>query len=59
VYRPAAGFTGKGGIWQKKTPDAESAVWGRNPESAAKRPFLSGACGFSPHLIFIDMALGL
>jgi hypothetical protein len=39
--RLTAGVTGKGGVWQKKPPDAESAVWGRFPESAGKAPHLS------------------
>jgi hypothetical protein len=34
---------GKGGIWREKPPDAESASWGRFPESAGIRPHLSGA----------------
>ena len=42
---PTAGVTGKGGIWRRKPPDAESAVWGRFPESAGERPHLSGARG--------------
>jgi hypothetical protein len=40
-----AGVTGKGGMWRTKPPDAESASWGRFPESAAERPHLSGARG--------------
>ena len=28
--------TGKGGNWRTKPPDAESAVWGQNPESVGK-----------------------
>ena len=40
-----AGVTGKRGMWRKKPPDAESAVWGRFPESAANGPHLSGARG--------------
>jgi hypothetical protein len=43
VNCPTAGVTGKGGNWWKKPPDAESASWGRLPESAAERPHLSGA----------------
>ena len=31
---PTAGVTGKGGIWRRKPPDAESAAWDRLPESA-------------------------
>ena len=42
---PTAGVTGKGGNWREKPPDAESAVWGRFPESAGSRPHLSGARG--------------
>jgi len=37
--------TGKGENWRTKPPDAESAVWGRFPESAGKAPHLSGARG--------------
>ena len=48
--RPTAGFTGKSGIWRTKPPDAESAAWGRFPESAAERPHLSGARGVGPLL---------
>jgi len=43
--RLTAGVTGKRGNWRTKPPDAESAVWGRFPESAGKRPHLSGARG--------------
>jgi hypothetical protein len=43
--RPTAGVTGKGGIWQTKPPDAESASWGRYPESVGECPHLSGARG--------------
>jgi len=32
-------------MWRIKPPDAESAFWGRDPESAAERPHLSGARG--------------
>jgi len=32
--RPTVCVTGKGGIWRTKPPDAESASWGRDPESA-------------------------
>jgi len=32
-------------MWREKPPGAESAVWGRFPESAAGRPHLSGARG--------------
>jgi len=46
--RPTAGVTGKGGIWRKKPPDAESAVWGRFPESVGECPHLSGARGVGP-----------
>jgi len=42
---PTAGVTGKGGNWRTKPPDAESAVWGRDPESVGERPHLSGARG--------------
>jgi len=45
-----AGVTGKGGIWRTKPPDAESAVWGRFPESVGESPHLSGARGVSPFL---------
>jgi hypothetical protein len=40
-----AGVTGKGGNWRTKLPDAESAVWGRYPESVGECPHLSGARG--------------
>jgi len=43
--RLTAGVTGKGGTWRKKPPDAESASWGRFPESAGNAPHLSGARG--------------
>jgi hypothetical protein len=43
--RPTAGVTGKRGIWRKKPPDAESAAWGRSPESVGECPHLSGARG--------------
>ncbi len=49
--RLTAGVTGKGGIWRTKPPDAESAVWGRFPASAANGPHLSGARGVSHVLI--------
>jgi hypothetical protein len=39
------GVTGKRGMWQKKPPEAESAVWGHFPESAGECPHLSGARG--------------
>jgi len=42
---PTAGVTGKGGIWRRKPPDAESASWGRFPESVGECPHLSGARG--------------
>jgi len=45
---PTAGVTGKGGSWREKPPDAESASWGRFPESAANGPHLSGARGVRP-----------
>jgi hypothetical protein len=35
---PTAGVTGKGGNWRTKPPDAESAVWGQNPESVGESP---------------------
>ena len=41
--RPTAGFTGKGRIWRKKPPDAESAVWGCFSESVGESPHLSDA----------------
>ncbi len=37
--------TGKGGMWREKLPDAESASWGRFPESVGESPHLSGARG--------------
>jgi hypothetical protein len=37
-------------MWREKPPDAESAVGGRDPESAGKRPHLSGARGVRPVL---------
>jgi hypothetical protein len=40
-----ANATGKDGIWLTKPPGAESADWGRLPESAGKAPHLSGARG--------------
>ena len=43
-----AGVTGKRGMWRTKPPDAESAFWGRFPESAANSPHLSGARGVRP-----------
>ena len=51
---PTAGVTGKGGIWREKPPDAESAVWGRYPESAGECPHLSGARGVGPLSEFTD-----
>jgi hypothetical protein len=45
--RLTVSVTGKGGIWQTKPPDAESASWGCFPESAGNRPHLSGARGVS------------
>ena len=42
---PTAGVTGKGGTWREKPPDAESAVWSRDPESVGECPHLSGARG--------------
>jgi len=42
---PTAGVTGKRGIWRAKPPDAESAAWGRLPESVGECPHLSGARG--------------
>jgi hypothetical protein len=49
---PTVGVTGKGGMWQKKPPDAESASWGRFPESAGKAPHLSGARGVGQFLTY-------
>ena len=43
--RLTAGVTGKGGTWRTKPPDAESAFWGRFPESVGDSPHLSGARG--------------
>jgi hypothetical protein len=42
---PTAGVTGKCGNWRTEPPDAESAVWGRSPESVGESPHLSGARG--------------
>ncbi len=49
---PTAGVTGKRGMWRIKPPDAESAAWGQNPESAANGPHLSGARGVGPFFAF-------
>jgi len=49
--RLTAGVTGKGGMWRKKPPDAESAVWGRFPESVGDSPHLSGARGVGRAMI--------
>jgi len=38
ICSPTAGVTGKGEPWRISSPDAESAVWDRFPESAGLYP---------------------
>ena len=39
-------------MWRTKPPDAEAAAWGRDPESAANGPHLSGARGVGLLFVF-------